>query len=391
MLSSNTLAGFVNVFGPVAGQAGSTRAALRSATVRLSRVCTDAVSRRNRKQATCMRPRSRARLFMGTDTNPDGEDNETRSGSQGGQNSSDVEKHKEASASSGQSGRSDMGTRDIEFNLGPKGESLTASATEKPNPFLEYIRSLSPPETLKRFAESAPKEVQAAMKQMVVNMLGNLPPFAYAVTITTLGQRLADLLYSTAMTGYMLRNAEYRLSLTRSLGYWSPNDNQSNERLRQEIERIAPDSVIRLRNSDGTTTEVPAAKFLGELCEEVRALKSELAQYEAGSNRILSYIRSLKPENLEQLTKSAGTEAVDAMKRTVKTLLEQSGVKGELPVTLPAAELSSLLFWLMVLGYDIREKEVKMDFERQFHRGYLSSSNEQKPEDEGSGPDAPQP
>jgi len=29
-----------------------------------------------------------------------------------------------------------------------------------------------------------------------------------------------------------LRNAEYRLSLTRSLGYWSPNDNQSNERLR---------------------------------------------------------------------------------------------------------------------------------------------------------------
>lgn len=284
-------------------------------------------------------------------------------------------------SSSARFGRSDQGSRDIEFNLGKSMDSIAAASTEKPNPFFEYIRSLSPPDTLKRFAESAPKEVQAAMKQMIVNMLGNLPPFAFAVAITTLGQRLADLLYSTAMTGYMLRNAEYRLSLTRSLGYWSADEDRSNERLRKDIERIVPDSVIRLRNPDGTITEVPAVSYLNELCDEVRALKSELTQYEAGSNRILSYIRSLKPENLEQLTQSAGPDAIDAMKRTVKSLLEQSGVKGELPVTLPASELSSLLFWLMVLGYDIREQEVKMDFEQRFYKGFLAGSDEQNPAD----------
>jgi hypothetical protein len=323
---------------------------------------------------------------MTTDAGKPGNGREDDAESEGAQDPKEARGGGEDSASTpispAPTGRSDQGSRDIEFNLGTKGDSLTPAATEKQNPFFEYIRSLSPPETLKRFAESAPKEVQAAMKQMIVNMLGNLPPFAFAVTITTLGQRLADLLYSTAMTGYMLRNAEYRLSLTRSLGYWGSGDDSDNEQFRKNMERIAPDSVIRLRNPDGTTSEVPAVSYLNELREEVRALKSELTQYEAGSNRILSYIRSLKPENLEQLTKSAGPEAIDAMKRTVKTLLEQSGVQGELPVTLPAAELSSLLFWLMVLGYDIREQEVKMDFEQRFYKGYLSSSEEQRPSDD---------
>ena len=54
--------------------------------------------------------------------------------------------------------------------------------------------------------------------QTVSNILGTLPPQFFRVTISTAGENLAQLMYSVCMTGYMFRNAWYRLELKKSLG-----------------------------------------------------------------------------------------------------------------------------------------------------------------------------
>ena len=279
-------------------------------------------------------------------------------------------------------GRSDSGTRDSEFNLASTRDTNQERLPR--NRIYEYIRSLSPPETLRRFADSAPTDVQTAMKQMLVHMLGNLPALSFGVAVTTVGERLAELLYCTAMTGYMLRNAEYRVSLSRALRLPSSlgdgDDADGNRR-----SRILPESTLRIQNTDGSVTEMDAAQYVQELRNEVRALRDELALLEKGSNRLVAYLRTMQPENLEKMAESAPPDVVEAMKLTVRTMLQQSGVDNFTPVTVPANELSSLLFWLMVLGYDVRGKEVKMEFERRLHRGYLESELKGDEGDRGSG------
>jgi hypothetical protein len=51
-------------------------------------------------------------------------------------------------------------------------------------------------------------QVVDAMRQTVTNMLGTLPPQFFDVSVATIGENLAQLMYSVMMTGYMFRNAQ---------------------------------------------------------------------------------------------------------------------------------------------------------------------------------------
>ena len=77
--------------------------------------------------------------------------------------------------------------------------------------------AVSAPELIKGFAETAPADVQQAVRATVISLLGNLPPHMYDTSIASTGQNVASLMYSMQMTGYMFRSAEYRRSLMESL------------------------------------------------------------------------------------------------------------------------------------------------------------------------------
>lgn len=70
---------------------------------------------------------------------------------------------------------------------------------------------------LLKFAQSAPRNVQEAAKSTIVTILGSLPNYALDAALITTSSKLANLLYQMQMTGYMFKNAEYRMSLTKSL------------------------------------------------------------------------------------------------------------------------------------------------------------------------------
>ncbi|CAM6035152.1 unnamed protein product, partial [Sphagnum compactum] len=63
---------------------------------------------------------------------------------------------------------------------------------------------------------------------------------------------------------------------------------------------------------------------------------------------LLEYLKSLQPQNLQELTTNAGEDALEAMNKFIQLLLE--GSNGETT----SAELAKLLYWLMVVGYSIR-------------------------------------
>ena len=86
-------------------------------------------------------------------------------------------------------------------------EALFDLATQKP-----------PSIMLRDFFSTASPPVQQAMQDAITSLLGALPPFEFDSQITTTGDKLAALMLQLQMTGYMLRNAEYVVTVRQLLG-----------------------------------------------------------------------------------------------------------------------------------------------------------------------------
>ena len=83
--------------------------------------------------------------------------------------------------------------------------------------YFKKIDTLAPNDMLLKFAKAAPMNVQEAAKSTVMNILGSMPNYALDAVLITTNKKLANLLYQMQITGYMFKNAEYRMSLTRLL------------------------------------------------------------------------------------------------------------------------------------------------------------------------------
>ena len=95
--------------------------------------------------------------------------------------------------------------------------SHAAQAAERRKVLLKYVREVQPA-LVEQFVTDGPPAVVAAMKNTITNMLGTLPPQFFTVTISTVGENMSQLMLSVMMTGYLFRNAQYRLELRNALG-----------------------------------------------------------------------------------------------------------------------------------------------------------------------------
>ncbi|KAK9129273.1 hypothetical protein Sjap_009760 [Stephania japonica] len=233
---------------------------------------------------------------------------------------------------------------------------------------LEYVKNVQP-EFMEVFVKKAPPLVVDAMRQTVANMIGTLPPQFFAVTVTTVAENLAQLMYSILMTGYMFKNAQYRLELQQSLEQVALPDAQE----KKDAPDYAPGTqkkvtgeVIRWNVVSGPE-QIEAVKYIELLEAEIEELKTQIGRRSAnGQNELLDYLKSLEPQNIKELTSTAGEDVVLAMDTFIKRLLEVSdpAQMKMMPTTTSAPELAKLLYWLMVVGYSIRNIEVRFDMER---------------------------
>lgn len=108
-------------------------------------------------------------------------------------------------------------------DLSTPSEKLFELATQKP-----------PSVVLREFFSTSSPQVQQAMQEAVVSLIGALPPFEFNSQLTTTGDKLAALMLQLQMTGYMLRNAEYVMTVRRLLGLRT----RSAEEYRKAFEKL---------------------------------------------------------------------------------------------------------------------------------------------------------
>ncbi|XP_047976595.1 uncharacterized protein LOC125218858 [Salvia hispanica] len=233
---------------------------------------------------------------------------------------------------------------------------------------LEYVQNVQP-EFMELFVKRAPQQVVEAMRQTVTNMIGTLPPQFFSVTVTTVAENLAQLMYSVLMTGYMFRNAQYRLELQQSLEQVAlpePQEKNDASDYAPGTQKKVSGEVIRWNNVSGPET-IDAVKYIELLEAEIEELTRQVGRKSLnGQNELLEFLKTLEPQNIKELTSTAGEDVVLAMNTFIKRLLAVSDpnqMKTSLTET-SAPELAKLLYWLMVVGYSIRNIEVRFDMDR---------------------------
>lgn len=235
------------------------------------------------------------------------------------------------------------------------------------NPYFEQFQNISAPELVSGFAETAPPEVQQAVRSTVVSLLGNLPPQLYETSVVSSGQNIASLMYSMQMTGYMFRNAEYRRSLMESL---NDEGTAALPPISETGSSLPPVSgKIKVKLSDALETEVEASAYMAELRSEVMALRSELVKakesaQEAQGGGLLAYIQGLGRENIKALTASVSEEVLQGMRLLIEDILSQANVGGDNFMETSGIKLRELLAWQLITGYRLRELEQKEDLKR---------------------------
>ena len=260
------------------------------------------------------------------------------------------------------------------------------------NPYMQVVSKLSPSELISKFTASANPRVQEAVRSTVLGLIGSLPKMAFDTTTITTGQRLASLMFQLQMTGYMFKNAEYRLSLSQSLGM--TDGYPSNLLLTGSLEDNANDEEedplysgkvkgklkIRYGNGEdsedtipkGLEIEVDAAAYMSELRSEVSRLKAELdetksAKEEALRKDLLLYIRTLPAQEMKSLTNTMSQDVMVCMKGLVQAVLSGigDGQIGPETVTEQSSEaMAQLCMWQLAVGYNLRELEVREEMKQ---------------------------
>ena len=117
------------------------------------------------------------------------------------------------------------------------------------------VATKSSPQVLMQdfFRTSSPAIIQA-MQDAVASLLGSLPPLQFDSQMTTTGDKLAALMLQLQMTGYMLRNAEYVMTIRSLLQLKS----RSVEEYRAAFDRVDLDKsgYIEIGEVEGLLKEV---------------------------------------------------------------------------------------------------------------------------------------
>ncbi|KAK9851340.1 hypothetical protein WJX84_009372 [Apatococcus fuscideae] len=264
---------------------------------------------------------------------------------------------------------------------------------DRRNSMLKFVQDVQPI-IVEQFAEHTPAQVVEAMRQTVTNITGMLPPKYFSVKICSTNEDLAQLMYTAMMTGYMFRNAQYRLelrtsisgSLLEDMGMDAPVkelpeddlDQKSTITALQEIfttasgyapgsqKHKAEGTVLRWHKEYGTE-EIPVQQYIESLEHEVSLLRRELQNstyLKMSQNQLLDYMKCLEQQSLNELTASQDEDTAEAMNSFVHRLLgsgDDGAAEGLGECT--SQELSKLLVWLLVVGYQLRVLEVRLDLE----------------------------
>lgn len=195
-------------------------------------------------------------------------------------------------------------------------------------------------------------------------------------------------MFQLQMTGYMFKNAEYRLSMSQSLGMSSSlllaggedeDDPLVSGKIKGKLKikygkkgEASTQETPSEKTDDGMEIEVDAAAYMSELRDEVSRLRDELTETkeskdEALRKDLLLYIRTLPAQELKALTNTMSQDVLVCMKGLVQAVLAGigDGKIGPDTVTEQSGEaMAQLCMWQLAVGYNLRELEVREEMKQ---------------------------
>ncbi|KAK8672582.1 hypothetical protein V6N13_110947 [Hibiscus sabdariffa] len=241
-----------------------------------------------------------------------------------------------------------------------------------------------------------------SMKRTISTMLGILPSDQFSISVSISRSPLHCLLFSSIITGYTLWNAEYRVSLMRSLERDAPVEGTAKETEGAVSRRQGELLEERASGSDGLREfesirprifgdlSPEALKYIGtlqaelsETKEELIAQKKENVQKECereNRNDLLEYLRSLDANMVTELSQPSSAQMEEIIHELVQNLLQRlfknelmrdSGTVNKVnhqdtcdenPGSVGTSRdyLAKLLFWCMLLGHHLRGLENRL-------------------------------
>ncbi|CAA0806788.1 Unknown protein [Striga hermonthica] len=295
------------------------------------------------------------------------------------------------------------------------------SPSEKSNLY-NLVRDIEPLD-VSLIQKDVPQTTIDAMKRTISGMLGLLPSDQFQVMVEALWEPLFKLLISSMMTGYTLRNAEYRLSLERNLEIYVGDSDKSkaedckcNTEEHQGRGSFRQDNLPTSNETGEMTYDIPdfgemtfeARQYILKLHSRLSSVKKacplkrknaalQMQQFVGEEkNELLDYLRSLQPEKVAELSEPTSPELRATVHSVVHGLLatlspkmhskgldlgdnstagtvdvgtegdcvdlvENTSLQFQPLISLPRDYLARLLFWCMLLGHYLRGQEYRLE------------------------------
>ncbi|KAA8545803.1 hypothetical protein F0562_020746 [Nyssa sinensis] len=234
--------------------------------------------------------------------------------------------------------------------------SNNENSRSKKSVLLNLIQEIEPLD-VSLIQKDVPSTTVDAMKRTISGMLGLLPSDQFQVSIEAFWEPLSKLLVSSMMTGYTLRNAEYRLCLERNFDIYEGNiEKQKTEDSKLEAQRVLLDKekivitseeneLPKSENGGETTSDNIGIQGLGEITPKAQqyilnlqsrlsSVKKELREVKRKNaalqmqqfvgeekNDLLDYLRSLQPEKVAELSEPTCPELKETIHSVVHGLL----------------------------------------------------------------------
>lgn len=251
------------------------------------------------------------------------------------------------------------------------------SDSRSPNPskkclLADLIQEIEPLD-VSLIQKDVPLTTLDAMKRTISGMLGLLPSDRFQVHIESLWEPLSKLLVSSMMTGYTLRNAEYRLFLEKNLDMHGEDlESHTTENTEYDLKGTFPDdrelgelfdenNVSSTKDSKNQNpskmidqeglgrVSSEAQEYIFRLQSKLSSVKKELQEVRRKNaalqmqqfvgeekNDLLDYLRSLQPEKVAELSEPAAPEVKETIHSVVHGLLATLSPK--MHSKLPASE-----------------------------------------------------
>ncbi|XP_071688955.1 uncharacterized protein [Rutidosis leptorrhynchoides] len=228
------------------------------------------------------------------------------------------------------------------------------SRSKKKSVLLKLIQEIEPLD-VSLIQRDVPPTTVDAMKRTISGMLGLLPSDQFQVLIEALWKPLSKLLVSSLMTGYTLRNAEYRLCLERNFD----NDEEATDKQTfedsksQALQTLLHNNIItntlcsqdELHKSEKVGENASNIPDLDQMTPEMQqyilklqsrlfSVKKELHEVKRKNaalqmqqfvgeekNELLDYLRSLQPEKVAELSEPTSADLKETIHSVVHGLL----------------------------------------------------------------------